>query len=92
MSAEAEYRALASTTSEVLWLLADFSVNSYIPASIYYDNQAASHIVSNPMFHERTKHIELDCHFMRDKVQEFAPKKNWLSCFTKHYLCLACHI
>lgn len=72
-SAEAEYRALASTTSEVLWLtqlLSDFSITISLPTSIYCDNQAAIHIASNPMFHERTKHIELDCHFVRDKVQE----------------------
>ncbi|KAM6589696.1 hypothetical protein CsatA_012301 [Cannabis sativa] len=70
-SAEAEYRPLATTTSEISWLqylLSDFQIQQTGPAFIYCDNQSAIHIANNPTFHERTKHIELDCHFIRDKI------------------------
>ena len=68
-SAEAEYRSLSDVSSELTWLnsiLREFQVNVG-PAMVFCDNQAAIHLSSNPTFHERSKHIELDCHF-REKV------------------------
>jgi hypothetical protein len=71
-SAEAEYRAIASTASKLIWikqLLVDFGINTQDPMKMYCDNQSARHIASNSVFHERTKHIEVDCHFVREKLQ-----------------------
>ena len=71
-SAEAEYRAMASTASELIWLkqlLKDMNIEFTQPMKMYCDNNSARHIALNPVFHERTKHIEVDCHFIREKVQ-----------------------
>lgn len=71
-SAEAEYRAMATTTSELVWLqqlLEDFGIHAIDSTLLFYDNEAAIQIATNPTFHERTKHIEVDCHFVREKVE-----------------------
>ena len=70
-SVEAEYKSMATTTCEVSWLLfllKDLHMKHDKPILLYYDNQAALHIAANPVFHERSKHIEVDCHIVRNKV------------------------
>ncbi|XP_014517259.1 uncharacterized protein LOC106774734 [Vigna radiata var. radiata] len=72
-STTAEYRAIAATVCEIQWLhylLQDLQIEeSRIPA-LYCDNKSAHHIAHNQSFHERTKHIELDCHVVREKLQD----------------------
>ena len=65
---EAEYRALADNTSELLalcWLLEDMGFTHSSPTIIHCDNRSAIQIAHNDVFHEHTKHIKIDCHLVR---------------------------
>lgn len=69
-AAEVEYRALAQAACEVSWidtLLHDFGIVRSKPVPIFCDNKAAIYLTSNAAFHERTKHIEIDCHTVRER-------------------------
>ncbi|XP_017441205.1 uncharacterized mitochondrial protein AtMg00810-like [Vigna angularis] len=71
-SSEAEYRALAALSCELQWLhflLTDLQVPPTAPISVFCDNQSAIYLAHNPTFHERTKHIEIDCHVICKKIQ-----------------------
>ena len=68
---EAEYRSMAIATGELVWLhsfLASLGVFLQQPMKLFCNNQAALHIARNFVFHQRIKHIEIDCHFVREKV------------------------
>ena len=86
-SVESEYRSMAALVSEFVWMVAllkNLGVNHTQPALLYCDNQAATHIAANPDFNERTKHIELDGHFVREKIQDKLVKTFHVS--TRHQL------
>ncbi|XP_049410702.1 uncharacterized protein LOC125873920 [Solanum stenotomum] len=71
-SAEAEYRSITSAVSEITWLLGLFKelgVSIQLPITIFSDSKSAIQLAANTVFHERTKHIEIDCHFIRDKIK-----------------------
>lgn len=72
-STEAEYRALTSAATEIIWLrrlLTDFDINTNTPTPIYCDNISAIALANNPIYHARTKHIEIDQHFIRACIQD----------------------
>ena len=84
---------MASAASELTWLvrlLEELGIQDLKPVTLNCDNQSAIYIAKNPVFHDKTKHIEVDCHFTRDKVMEgliqltYLPTKSQLAdLFTK---------
>ena len=70
-SIEAECHVLVEATSELVWLrwlLKDMGICQNSPTIIHCDNRSAIQIAHNDVFHERTKHIEVDCHFIRQHL------------------------
>ncbi|XP_019224768.1 PREDICTED: uncharacterized protein LOC109206397 [Nicotiana attenuata] len=70
-SAEAEFRSMASTAAEIVWLiglLGELDVKVQLPVALYCDSKAAIQIAANPIFHERMKHIDIG-HFIREKIK-----------------------
>ncbi|KAL5583327.1 hypothetical protein UlMin_015769 [Ulmus minor] len=70
-STEAEYRSLANATSEVMWiqsLLGELKVELKQAPTLWCDNTSTISLSANPVLHSRTKHVELDLYFVREKV------------------------
>ncbi|GKF45753.1 ribonuclease H-like domain-containing protein, partial [Tanacetum coccineum] len=70
-STEAEYRSMASATCEIVWLanlLHSLGLSSVFRVDLHCDNSSAIQLAANPMFHEKSKHFEIDVHFVREKV------------------------
>jgi hypothetical protein len=70
-STEAKYRAMVITTTELYWiqmLLKDLVVPLFSTPTLWCDKMGAMALASNPAYHTRTKHIELDYHLIRKKI------------------------
>ena len=70
-SIEAEYRAMAMTKYELIWLkqlLKEFKFGKEEYLKLICDKQVALHVAPNPIFYERTKCIEVVCHFIAEKI------------------------
>jgi hypothetical protein len=81
-STESEYKALANASAELLWveyLLHDLGVFLPSAPTLYCDNIGATYLSSNPVYHARTKHIEIDYHFVRDRVAKKTLQVRFLS-------------
>ena len=91
---ESEYHGLAVAASEIAWiqsLLTELCLSLTTPPLLWHDNQSATHLDVNPVFHARTKHIELNFHFTCDKVLQnqlhihyFPSFDQIANIFTKH--------
>ena len=71
-SAEAEYRAMADTCYKIRWIqhiLGCLGVAATSLPRLYCDNQSALYIAANQVFHERMKHVDIDCHIVRECVR-----------------------
>lgn len=71
-SAEAEYRGVANAVAEATWirnLLLELHIPLRQASVVYCDNVSAVYLSDNPVQHQRTKHIEIDIHFVREKVK-----------------------
>ena len=72
-NAEAEFRAMAHGICEGIWLrrlLKELKISDEETMRIFCDNQSAISIVKNPVQHDRTKHVEIDRHFIKEKIEE----------------------
>lgn len=70
-SAESEYRSLANLVTDIVWLQSlckELGVEVKGKPKLWCDNSSALALASNPIFHARTKHIEVDIHYIREKV------------------------
>lgn len=82
-STESKYRALGSIACEITWILKvlfNLGKKGLIPVNIFCDNEYAIKLALNPVFHEKTKHFEVDVHFIREKISKGILKvENFLS-------------
>ena len=71
--AEVEYRSIATIVTEIIWmkgLIKELNIEVPLPINIHIDRKAVMQLATNPIYHDRTKHIEIDCHFIREKITQ----------------------
>ena len=70
-SEKVEYQGMAHGVCKLLWIknvLQDLGINYEKPMSLHCDNKAAIEITHNPVQHDCTKHVEVDCHFIKENL------------------------
>jgi histone deacetylase 1/2 len=70
-STEAEYKALANATAELIWveaILKELGVTLQVKLCLWCDNLGSTYLSANPVFHAQTKHIEVDFNFVRERA------------------------
>jgi hypothetical protein len=70
-STETEYKTVANTTTEIMWvqiMMHELRIPCSVAAKLWCDNLGAKYFLANPIFHARTKHIKVDYHFVRERV------------------------
>ena len=81
-SVESKFKAIAQELCELLWLkiiLDDLRIKWDDPMKLYCDNKSAINIAHNPIQHDRTKHIEVDRHFIKEKLEERVVYMSYIS-------------
>jgi hypothetical protein len=81
-STEAEYKAFPNGAAEAIWLeslLKELGVVQQRTPILWCDNLGATYLTANPVFHARTKHIEIDFHFVRERVAAGALQVKFIS-------------
>ena len=81
-SCESEYKAFAKCTCEAMWLRRLIKELGFLPdqpTNLWCDNQSAIKLTRNPVFHDKTKHFEIDWHFTRQKVEDNSVSVKFIS-------------
>eukprot|EP00253_Pinus_taeda_P011698 PITA_11698 len=86
-STEAEYRGAVKASCEAVWLrrmLTDMHASQTNPTSLFCDNQGVLKLAKNPVFHERTKHVETHCHYIRQLVEDGSVQLRYVPTTEQH--------
>jgi hypothetical protein len=70
-STKVEYKEVANATLEVIWLqvlLCELGISQHRPPNLWCDNIGATYLMANPIFHRHMKHVDVDYHFVRQRV------------------------